>query len=177
MDFVKKFATEQLEKQRESAPAYWPPSNLRAGPFLACTASPFSKANPLTAVGGQNNNNGQQQHQQQQNQGYGNQQESNYGGFNDQQQGSGFGGGQQQQYGGQQESYGGQQEQYGGRQEQQYGGQQEQGSQFGVTGGPQYNAPHGQGGASSFGGNSGPQSECAVIHGSCCGLITCPHLV
>ena len=41
MDFVKKFATEQLEKQRESAPAYWPPSNLRAGPFLACTASPF----------------------------------------------------------------------------------------------------------------------------------------
>lgn len=42
---------------------------------------------------------------------------------------------------------------YGGQQQQTFQGQgQGQGGDFGVTGGPQYNAPHGSGGAGSAGG-------------------------
>ena len=82
------------------------------------------------------NHNQQQQHQGNQNQGYGGQQ-------------------QQQSYG-QNESYGGQQSNnipggYGGQQQQSFQGQG-QGGDFSVTGGPQYNAPHGSGGAGSAAG-------------------------
>jgi hypothetical protein len=42
---------------------------------------------------------------------------------------------------------------YGGQQQQQsFGQNQGQGGDFGVTGGAQYNAPHGSGGAGSAGG-------------------------
>jgi hypothetical protein len=74
-------------------------------------------------VGGGNHNQ-QQQHQQ---------------GFN-----------QNQGYGGEQS--GGIPGGYGGQQQQSYGQNQGQGQDFGVTGGPQYNAPHGSGGAGSAGG-------------------------
>jgi len=55
----------------------------------------------------------------------------------------------------QNQGYGGQQSDnipggYGGQQQQSYG--QNQGGDFGVTGGAQYNAPHGSGGAGSAGG-------------------------
>lgn len=59
------------------------------------------------------------------------------------------GGGNHQQQQGQQQS--GMPGEYGQQQQGSYGGQG-QGQEFGVTGGPQYNAPHGSGGAGSAGG-------------------------
>jgi len=77
------------------------------------------------------NHNQQQQHQgSNQNQGY-SQNQGGYGG----QESSNIPGG------------------YGGQQQQSFQGQG-QGQDFGVTGGPQYNAPHGSGGAGSAGGGS-----------------------
>jgi hypothetical protein len=63
---------------------------------------------------------------------------------NQQQSNQGYGG---QQSGGMPGGFGGQQQQAPNQGN--YGGQ---GQDFGVTGGPQYNAPHGSGGASSAGG-------------------------
>jgi hypothetical protein len=68
------------------------------------------------------NHNQQQQHQNNQNQGYGGQQSDSIPGG------------------------------YGGQQQQSFGQNQGQGGDFGVTGGAQYNAPHGSGGAGSASG-------------------------
>ena len=77
------------------------------------------------------NHNQQKQHQgSNQNQGY----NQNQGGYGGQESGNIPGG-------------------YGGQQQQSFQGQG-QGQDFGVTGGPQYNAPHGSGGAGSAGGGS-----------------------
>jgi len=118
----------------------------------------------LIEVSGANSDNMQQGS----NQGYGNEQSSNYGGFNQNQQSFG---GQQQPPQQQQQSGGGGgwadqaqsfMNQYSQNQNQgQYGGGQGQG-QFGVTGGQQYNAPHGSGGAGDFV-SGGPQSMSSIL--------------
>lgn len=62
---------------------------------------------------------------------------------------------QQFQQGSNQGGYGGQQGMPGGMGGQGGYGDQSQGQNFGVTGGPQYNAPHGSGGAGAAGGMGG----------------------